>query len=116
MSVRYQPMSDLVILALAAWRLAHMLVNEDGPGAIFSRLRHGAGVRSVVTRDDQGNPTASRAALTPLAEGLTCVWCVSVWTAALLSLPLAPVRWLRLVLASSAGAIMAHEALERTRR
>jgi len=107
---------NYVLLALAAWRLAHMLVAEDGPGAIFSRLRHGAGVRSVVTRDAQGNPEASRAALTPLAEGLTCVWCVSMWTAALLALPLGPVRWLRLVLAASAGAIVTHEALERVRR
>lgn len=109
-------MINYLIHALAAWRLASLLVNEDGPGAVFARLRHKAGVRSVVTRDGQGNPTASRAALTPVAEGLTCVWCVSVWTAALLALPLAPVRALRLVLAASAGAIMAHEALERMRQ
>lgn len=109
-------MINYLIHALAAWRLASLLVNEDGPGAVFARLRHKAGVRSVVTRDGQGNPTASRAALTPVAEGLTCVWCVSVWTAALLALPLAPVRTMRLVLAASAGAIVAHEALERMRQ
>lgn len=109
-------MINYLIHALAAWRLASLLVNEDGPGAVFARLRHKAGVRSVVTRDGQGNPTASRAALTPVAEGLTCVWCVSVWAAALLALPLAPVRILRLVLAASAGAIVAHEALERMRQ
>lgn len=109
-------MINYLLHALAAWRLASLLVNEDGPGAVFARLRHKAGVRSVVTRDAAGNPTASRAALTPVAEGLTCVWCVSVWTAALLALPLAPVRALRLVLAASAGAIMAHEALERMRQ
>ena len=38
-------LTDFIILALAAWRLAYMLVEEDGPGAVFSRLRYRAGVR-----------------------------------------------------------------------
>lgn len=103
-------------LALASWRLAHMLVNEAGPFAVFSRLRYKAGVRAVATKDGHGNPAASRVALTPLAEGLTCVWCVSVWAAALLSIPLAPLRWLRLVLAASGGAVIVKEAVERIQR
>lgn len=106
----------LLELALAAWRLASMLVDEDGPGAVFSRLRYKAGIRAVVFKDGQGNPAPSKVATTPIAEALTCIWCVSVWTAALLALPLAPVRWLRLVLAASAGAILVHEAVEKVRR
>lgn len=106
-------MIELLETALAAWRLAHMLVSEDGPLAIFSRLRHAAGVRSVVGRDHTGKPVARRVALTPVAEALTCVWCLSVWTAALLSLPGRPIAWLRRILAASAGAALIHEALER---
>jgi hypothetical protein len=41
---------------------------------------------------------------------------MSVWTAALLVLPLAPVRWLRLMLAGSAGAVIVKEAMERIER
>lgn len=103
----------LIELALAAWRLASLLVDEDGPLAVFSRLRYKAGVRSVVLKNGQGNPEPVKVAQTPLAEVFLCVWCMSVWTAALLALPLAPVRWLRLVLAGSAGAVLVHEALER---
>lgn len=109
-------MNELVILALAAWRLAHLLVHEAGPYAGFARLRYALGVRAVVTKDAHGQPQASRAALTPWAELFTCVWCMAVWTAALLALPLAPVRWLRLVLAGSAGAVIVKEALERIER
>ena len=109
-------MTDFLLLALAVWRLASLLVNEDGPGAVFARLRHAAGLRSVVTKDNEGNPTVSRVALNPLAEGLSCIWCVSVWAAALLALPFAPVRMLRLVLAASAGAIVIHETVEKVRQ
>ena len=109
-------MTEYLILALAAWRLAAMLVHEDGPGAVFARLRYRAGVRSVVVKDGQGNPTASRTALRPWSELFLCTWCMSVWTAALLAVPWAPMYWLRLVLAASAGAILAHEAIERLRR
>lgn len=33
-------MTKLIILALATWRIAYMLVQEDGPRKIFERLRH----------------------------------------------------------------------------
>lgn len=103
-------------LALAAWRLAHMLVEEAGPGAVFSRLRYALGVRSVVTKDAHGQPQASRAALSPIAELFMCVWCMSVWTAAFLAIPLAPLRWLRLVLAASGGAVVVKTVIERIER
>src|SRR5512145_991088 len=74
-------MTALVLTALAAWRLAHLLVYEDGPGAVFARLRYRAGLRYVVRQGADGKPEATRTAANWLAEGLTCVWCVSVWTA-----------------------------------
>jgi hypothetical protein len=50
-------LSDVIILALAAWRVASLLVNEDGPGAVFSRLRYAAGIR---TWCDKGRRCRSR--------------------------------------------------------
>lgn len=106
-------LTDLVESALAAWRLAHMLVNEDGPWAAFSRLRYWAGLRSVVMRGEDGRVQVSRMASNTLAEGLSCVWCVSVWVAALLEIrDWGLVQWIRRVLAVSAGAIIVHEVAE----
>lgn len=110
-----------VLTALAAWRLASMLVNEDGPGAMFARLRRWAGINYVVRMGPDGQPDSMRVAQGALAEGLTCVWCVSVWTAGLfVLLSLIPyanvvVGVLRDVLAVSAAAILLHEGLERLR-
>jgi hypothetical protein len=110
-----------LLTVLAAWRVASLLVNEDGPGAICARLRLRAGISYVVRQNGAGQPEAMRVAHGWLAEGLTCVWCVSVWTAALFVL-LALIPYanavsavLRDVLAVSAGAILLHEALERLR-
>lgn len=56
----------VVLAGFAGWRLASLLVREDGPFAVFERLRHLVGVRTGV--------------LNPVAEVFTCVWCMSVWT------------------------------------
>ncbi len=106
-------LTDRIEAALAAWRLAHMLVHEDGPWAIFARLRYQAGLRSVAVRDGEGNVNVARVAANTWAEGLTCVWCVSVWTATLLGMgDWRWVRWARRVLAVSAGAIIVHEVVQ----
>lgn len=101
---------------LAAWRLANLLVNEDGPYAILARLRHAAGIRPLPIKTG-GGVSAGRVATNTWAEGLTCVWCVSVWAAAALILgeKLPGVATLRRILAVSAGAIVAHEAINRLR-
>lgn len=106
-------MSDRIALALAAWRLAHLLVEEDGPYALFARLRHRAGIRSIAADDGNGNITVTRIAFNTWAEGLTCLWCVSVWTAAALSLlrRTRAGRALVSVLATSAGAILIQEGI-----
>ena len=76
---------DLLVIALSAWRLAFMLVKEEGPFHIFERAR-------------------ARFALGGL---LTCVYCASVWTAALswglLQTSLAPIIY---ILAASGLALM----------
>lgn len=67
--------ADIAVRALLAglggWRLASLLVVEDGPGAIFARLRARAGLAWPATPE-------------PIegfwAGVLSCVWCCSVWT------------------------------------
>lgn len=101
-------MEDLVVLGLAAWRLASMLVDEAGPGAVFARLRHRVGLRQIPIKAD-GVVTVSRVATTPVAELFSCVWCMSVWTAALMSWR--PLRGARTILAASGLAILIQEVL-----
>lgn len=69
---------EFVILALATWRIANMLVDEDGPWMIFEHLRLKAGLQPAFpdgTRetDPPGQMPGSL---------FTCVWCMSVWVAA----------------------------------
>lgn len=110
---------DALTSMLACWRIASLLVNEDGPWSVFSRLRYKAGIRSVVRQDAQGRPAVSRTANNALAEGLTCVWCVSLWIAildfVLQRIPAVRVLWgmVRSVSAISAGAILVHTAVGR---
>jgi hypothetical protein len=63
----------LLFLVLATWRATSLLVNEDGPFEAFAKFRYWAGVRYDSVRGVwYGENT--------FAEGLTCVWCVSLWT------------------------------------
>lgn len=86
-----------LILAMATWRLSSLLVNEDGPADIFKHLRAFVGVQDA---DEQ--PHA-------LAGAFVCIWCMSVWTGALLGLAWlawpAQTMWAALPLALSAAAI-----------
>lgn len=63
-------LEQVLIVGLAAWRLSHLLIEEDGPGAILARLRRILGV--PITGEVKGL----------LPELLTCPWCLTVWTAA----------------------------------
>lgn len=102
-------MVDLIEAGLAAWRLASLLVSEDGPGAVFARLRRAAGLRSIPVSTATGWKEM-QVSDNALAEALTCVWCISVWTAALLAWR--PLRPLRRILAVSALAVALQEALK----
>lgn len=98
--------ANLLVLALAVWRVSSLLVNECGPGHVFARLRLRAGIQPVT---DGCAP--HHWPETFMAELLSCVWCVSVYVglAAAVAYYLAPVVtvWLCLPLALSAGAILA---------
>jgi len=69
---------DYVILGLATWRISNLLVNEDGPWDIFSKLRHLAGVRY--------DEHSSLYSTNELSKLLMCVWCLSPYLAAVLTL------------------------------
>lgn len=87
---------DLIVVALAAWRLAYMVTSEAGPFDVFGRARE---------RLSGGNKYDVK----PGSFGalLSCVQCMSVWTAiacfALWTTPLKPVVF---VLSASGAALM----------
>jgi hypothetical protein len=58
-------MNDLELLALATWRLSYMITRENGPSAIFAKIRA-----------DLGEPKDGE-----LSELFTCQYCASVWVA-----------------------------------
>lgn len=68
---------EFVILGMATWRSASLLVRENGPFHLFRRMREGVGI----THDDQGKPLIIPDGT--LAGILSCVWCCSMWTALL---------------------------------
>ena len=98
----------IAVLILATWRLSSLLAQEAGPRDMFARLRERLGVWYDDTGDPQGD--------TVLAQGITCVWCSSVWVGVVLAAAywLAPdvAFWLALPFALSAGAIVVHEVVE----
>ena len=69
---------DLFILMLATWRLTSLVVKEDGPWNLLARLRHLIGVRFDAASQPYG--------LNVFSEGLTCMWCTSVWVGIVVSL------------------------------
>ena len=54
---------DLVVFSLAVWRVSSLLVHEDGPHAIFRRMREGCESRGLEL----------------FWQLFQCVWCTSVW-------------------------------------
>jgi len=66
----------LILFGLATWRVASLLVHEDGPWRLFRRLREWAGIR----HDEKGEALVIPDGF--LAGVLSCVWCCSMWVAA----------------------------------
>jgi hypothetical protein len=71
------PLNIFFILSLAAWRLASLVANEDGPWMMFRRLRQRAEQLCKRYRfcSDLG-----------LYELFSCEWCNSIWIGAGLTL------------------------------
>lgn len=68
----------LLIVSLAAWRLAALLVNEDGPFFIARRIREAAGIQHDGNGDPYGIPE------TTIGGILGCTWCASFYTGVLM--------------------------------
>ncbi|MDR7298406.1 hypothetical protein J2X16_003769 [Pelomonas aquatica] len=85
----------LLVAALATWRLAHLLVVEDGPFDLAARLRAGLGAGA-------------------LGRALDCIHCTSLWLAAPLAcfVTTEPALWWAVWLALSGAAGLAHRATE----
>lgn len=82
-------------MALALWRLSSLLAKEP----IMAWARDPAGV----IHDDDGRPTGWT---NVFAQGLQCVWCVSIWLSpVILGLYLLS-PWFAVLLAMSAAAVI----------
>ena len=57
--------------ALATWRVAHLVAEEDGPGDVVVRLRARAGAGAI-------------------GAAMDCLYCLSIWVAAPIALLIAP--------------------------
>ncbi len=103
----YNPL-DLLIGALAVWRLSALIAYERGPFKLFEWLRAAAGIFHF----DDGSPDHDLAT-GEIQKLLICVWCSSPWLAGLwvlgyLFFPM-PTMIVSAVLAISAGAIIAEK-------
>jgi hypothetical protein len=83
----------LLVAMLAAWRVSHLVVEEDGPWDVVARLRERAGAGL-------------------LGRLMDCFYCVSLWVAAPLALAVSrePVAWAACWLAVSGGACLLERA------
>jgi hypothetical protein len=103
---------DYLILALATWRLASLLASEDGPFAVFERIRQAVGV----AYDDYGNPVSKNEP----AKAIVCIWCISIWLAVALAflywLASSLAIWCALPFALSVGAILIDEIIDGLRK
>lgn len=70
---------SLACKALATWRIAHMLVNEDGPDDVIINLR------TYLTRPFEFAP--NQLMYERVLKGMfSCVWCMSIWVGLVLSI------------------------------
>lgn len=70
---------DVLVIGLAAFRVASLLAHESGPFDVFLRLRSLAGVEHTETGEPFSWPE------TFFGKLLRCPWCLSPWTAALMA-------------------------------
>lgn len=100
--------SAILLLALATYRLTHLITSEDGPAKLCRRLRLFAGAyQSVDGRWDSEHV---------FGKLLSCFMCASVWVAALVYaahvyLPALDVLWI--ILALSGAACLLKRSTER---
>jgi hypothetical protein len=104
---------DFLINLLAVARLSFLLVDEDGPYSIFSKIRKYFGLVVIINIDGEEEKVAlvdtDDSEFYTLMQGiLDCKWCTSVWMSILVwALNLSPyTKWLNYILALSMAAIL----------
>lgn len=91
---------ELIIMVLATWRLASMLVYEEGPFDIFLKIRSLFGI----THHEDGS--VEKIPDNTLAKLFTCIWCMTIWMGALVYLLWLVAPVLVWILGLSTGAII----------
>lgn len=61
---------EFLVLSLASWRIASLLVDEAGPFDVFERLRVFVGIKY----DQKNEPFATN----EIAKQFMCIWCMSL--------------------------------------
>jgi len=100
-------MLSFLIASLAVWRMTVLLVREDGPGDLFTKIRNVAGIKY----DELSRPYPTNM----LSGMLSCVWCCSVWVGFVVALFEKPCNFSQLLrnsLALSASAIFIDEIID----
>lgn len=82
-----------VLIGLAGWRMAHLLVEEDGPWNIFERFRKMMGLKEGLLEG-----------FFPLL--LSCIYCTSVWTTLLAGFLWWVEPWIVIIIAAMAIALI----------
>jgi hypothetical protein len=94
---------EFAVYCLATWRISSLLVNEAGPFDIFVKIREVFGIK----HKDKIPYEYPETFFTQL---LSCVWCVSIWVAMVVTLLWLSIPVVAFVLslpfAISAGAII----------
>jgi hypothetical protein len=62
-----------ILIGLAGWRVASLLVTEDGPFKIFERIRWHFQPVGIISDHDFFDSL------------FNCIWCMSIWTTALMA-------------------------------
>lgn len=70
---------DLVVLAFAVARISNLLVNEEGPGHIFTKMRVACGI--YYDAEDHVYFVYHNHKRKWLGEILNCVYCCGMWVA-----------------------------------
>ena len=71
-------LANVIVLALATWRIASLLAYEDGPYNILVKFRFKLGIGY----DEYANQVGT----SMIAKLFMCVWCLSLWVGLIVTL------------------------------
>jgi len=109
----YMTLVDFIILSLAAWRIANLIVDdsEDGPFDILPKIRYVLGIR-YDSRNRMLSVDKPRL-YKELGRMVSCMWCLSLWVGLLIILVPEQFRVIFWPFAISAGALLANKVIKR---